>query len=263
MILSAIKIAVFAAFYSLCLSLNAQTQQLNVVGEYIAGATNYDGTGYQFEMVKAIFEPLGYQVNINVYPYKRALKEVEHGQADMMIGMIRHSNMSTLFSFVPHEADKILAIYRDDNVLNWQGLSTLKNKKLVMLPSISENAKEHLPILNNQVRVVNTPIQALKMLKHGRADFIIMTQAEYRDIDDSEARFKSQIIGFIDIHAAFTDSISGVKFKKVWDEHFISYLKSDKAKSTFNRWGVSKNYVTTLNYLTGTTDETTQFYPLK
>jgi ABC-type amino acid transport substrate-binding protein len=47
-----------------------------------------------------------------------------------------------------------------------------------VLPSISENAKENLPILNNQVRVVNTPIQALKMLKHGRADFIIMTQAE-------------------------------------------------------------------------------------
>jgi hypothetical protein len=61
-------------------------------------------------MVKTIFEPLGYQVNINVYPYKRALKQVEHGQADMMIGMIKDSNISTLFSFLMKQTKFLLSI---------------------------------------------------------------------------------------------------------------------------------------------------------
>jgi polar amino acid transport system substrate-binding protein len=257
MIFSTLKITVFAIFYSLCFSILAQTQQINLVGEYVSDMTNNDGTGYQFEMVRAIFEPLGYQVNINVYPYRRALKKVESGQADMMIGMIKEKNMPIIFSNYPHETDKILAIYLDKNDINWYGFSALKNKNLVMLQGMDEDAKERLPIKSHQVTVVNTPDQALKMLMYGRADFIIMTEAEYIinyvRIDNPQANLLSKPIGFIEIHAAFADSTKGNKFKEVWDKHFLTYLKSEKAKSLFYHWGASDNYNTTLNYLTKAT----------
>jgi polar amino acid transport system substrate-binding protein len=252
MVTRILKIVVFTVFYSHCFLLLGQTQQLNLVGEYISDATNNDGTGYQFEMVKAIFEPLGYQVNITVLPYKRALKQVESGQADMMVGMIKDNNMPILFSQSPHEVDRVLAIFINKKNLNWQGLSTFKNKDLVMLPSIAEDAKERLSILSHQVSIVSTPVQALKMLKYGRADFIIMTEGEYilnyKTLDKSEVDLLSQPIGFVEIHAAFTHSMGGGKVKKIWDENFIAYLKSEKSKEMFSRWKVSKNYQTTLNY---------------
>lgn len=252
MVFRTVKIAVFAAFYSLCFPLFAQTQQLNLVGEYIPDITNNDGSGYQFEMVRAIFEPLGYQVNIKVYPYRRALKKVASGQADMMIGMIRHSNIPVIFSHTPHETDKILAVYLKEDNIDWQGISTLKNKKLVMLQAMDEDAKARLPILNEQVSVVSTPIQAFKMLKYRRADFIIMTEAEYiinyKKTANSSSNLTSQPIGFIEIHAAFPDSPSGQKFKSIWDENFLSYLTSEPAKVMFDRWGATKNYQTTLDY---------------
>lgn len=253
MLFRTINIAVLLTLNSLCFSLLAQTQQINLVGEYILDVTNNDGSGFQFEMVKEIFNPLGYQVNINVYPYRRALKKVESGQADMMIGMVKHSSMPLLFSNSPHEVDKNLAIYLDKKNFNWQGLSTLKNKRLVMLQGMDEDAKERLPINNEQVSVVSTSEQALKMLIYGRADFIIMTEAEYMtnyiDIATPQTNLLSQPIGFIEIHAAFTDSVAGKKLKRIWDEHFHSYLKSEKAKVMFARWGATRNYETTLNYL--------------
>lgn len=254
MILNALKIAVFTAFYSLCFPIFAQTQQLNLVGEYIPDITNTDGTGYQFEMVRAIFEPLGYQVNIKIYPYRRALRKVASGQADMMIGMIKHNNIPVMFSHMPHETDKILAIYLNNKNVDWQGVSTLKNKKLVMLQGMDEDAKKRLPILNEQVSVVSTPAQAFKMLTHRRADFIIMTEAEYIinyiKIANAPSTLTSKPIGFIEIHAAFPDSIAGLKFKEIWDKHFLSYFTSEPAKMMFYRWDATENYQTTLDYLT-------------
>lgn len=229
----------------------ANTKQLNLVGEYISSATNVDGTGYQFEMVKAIFEPLGYQVNINVYPYKRALKRVESGQADMVVGMIKRHDMSLKFSQAPHEADKILAIYLKKNKTSWQGLDPLKNSNLVMLSSMVENVKKNLEVNDEKIIEVSTSEQALKMINHGRADFIIMTESEYNENYKATAQvyLLSQPIGYLEIHAAFTYSVKGEAFKAIWDERFLSYLKSKEAKAMYESWDGFKNYKTTLEYL--------------
>jgi len=238
-------------FYLLPLLAQAQTKEINLVGEYIPGATNSDGTGFQFELVKAIFEPLGYQVNINVYPYKRALIRVEAGQDDMMVGMIKQQNMSLAFSQVPHEADKILAIFIKKNNETWQGVKSLKNKKLVMLSSIIENVKKNPYVNKNQMIEVSKPAQALKMLRHNRADFIIMTESEYNlnYTAISPLSLSSKPIGYLEIYAAFTDSVKAKKIKTIWDDHFLPYFNSKAAKAMYKRWGVSKNYQTTLNYL--------------
>jgi polar amino acid transport system substrate-binding protein len=253
MIFKAIKFSTLAICYLLHLSASAQAQvkQLNLVGEYIESATNLDGTGFQFEMVKAIFEPLGYKVNITVYPYKRALKGVETGQADMMVGMIKHNDMPLIFSQVPHEADRILAIFLKKNVSDWQGVASIKNKRVVILSSLVENAKEKLPILNNHISEVRTPAQALKMLMYNRADFMIMTEAEYliNHMKSPQVELIAKPISFIQIHAAFTPTKKGVALKKVWDKHFIPYFKSKEATAMYKSWSASKHHKVTLEFL--------------
>ena len=44
-------------------------ETINLVAEVFPPQTNRDGTGQQFDVARAIFEPLGYTVNVNVYPY--------------------------------------------------------------------------------------------------------------------------------------------------------------------------------------------------
>jgi len=109
---------------------NSYAETINVVGEVFPPMTNKDGTGQQFEIAKAVYETLGYKVKCKTYPYKRAKYYVEIEKADVMVGMLKTDSEKLIFAKFPHDADNIIAIYPKNKNIKWDGISTLKNKKL-------------------------------------------------------------------------------------------------------------------------------------
>jgi hypothetical protein len=124
-----------------------------------------------------------------------------------------------------------------------------------------ETIKEHLPLMDSQVNEIATPVQALKMLIHERADFIIMTGSEYLDNypENSQVKLIAKTVGFIEIHVAFTPSEQGRKLKSIWDKHFFSYLKSKDSVLMFESWNASENHRVTLEYLTNSLPKKRQY----
>ena len=94
-------------------------ETINLVAEVFPPQTYSNGTGQQFDIAKAIFEPLGYEINIAVYPYRRVIYLLENKQVDMAVGVTKVGNAEILFSEQPHDSDNLVAIYPKYKNIIW------------------------------------------------------------------------------------------------------------------------------------------------
>jgi len=230
---------------------HAKTETLRLVGELYPPGTFADGSGQQFEMVKAVFERLDYKVTIDVYPYKRAIKLVETGQADMMVGMLKDPALEVSYSHYPHDVDNLLAIYPRVSKTQWQGPSSINNKHLTMLLGLGEPFKKCLPDFDFQITEVKSHQQALKKLFYGRTDFIIDSEGTFllKYEQRHQENLYTQLVGFIEIYAAFSKNSQGKNAKKLWDEHFIKFIQTKSAEKIYEKWGMNREYWVTKQFI--------------
>ena len=219
-----------------------------VVGENLPPVTNPDGTGQQFEVVKAILAPLGYDIRFKVFPYRRAFRHVEIGQADMMIGLLKEPKRQVLYAKYPHDADDLLAIYKHEQ---WQGVYSLNHKRLVTLAGLTSYFKKQLPNnLSYTISEVETREQAINKLNFRRADFFIDSQGSF-DLSIAQgltSGLNQAKIGYMTIDVAFSQTVIGRQLRRDWDQHFISFIQTSEAKAIYEKWDLEKQYLATLGY---------------
>lgn len=235
------------------LSFSAFAQQakiLRVVGEPLAPVTLADGSGQQFEAVKAIFEPLGYQLEISVFPYRRALKLVESGEADLMVGMFIDTNHHVIYSRYPHDADNLLVIYPEKNKSSWHGIRSLENQNITVLNGLAFPFSSYLPEFNYQINEVRTREQEVNMLKFGRTNYVIDTEGSYllTQKKHNTDGLMAQKIGYVEIYSAFAMTDKARKAKQQWDKYYPDFIRSSEAKSLYEKWGLAREYNVTKQY---------------
>lgn len=220
---------------------NAET--LTIVGEHFPRATEADGTGVQFEMVKALFEPLGYQLRFQVYPYKRAVQMIENEQADIIVG-IYQSSAQLLYSAKPEDADKMVAIFTQDKANLFQGKQSLAGKRIEATPGFERYIRRTLAGIDFEFAEVSTRKQALKKLVHNRSDYMIDTEAVFMmdEINHYKARLSYQAIGFFEIYAGFANTVKGRKLKQLWDNRYPALINSAQAEQLYLKWELAREY---------------------
>jgi len=243
-------------FFCICLVISYQSfaETINLVAETFPPQTHSNGTGQQFEVVKAIFEPLGYKINIEVYPYRRVIYLLEHKQVDMAVGVARVDNSALLFSEQPHDSDNLVAIYPKEENVTWQGAISLHGKKLLFIAGLTEGLSMDLNLSGNKVSEVNTRVQALKKLLIGRDDFLIDCECGLflDEVEPYRLLFTASNIGFIKIYAAFSNTEKGLKLKNIWAKEFPKFIKTDKAREIYKKWGLLREYGIILKLLKNT-----------
>ena len=219
-------------------------ETINLVAEVFPPQTNRDGTGQQFDVARAIFEPLGYTVKVNVYPYRRVIHLLENKQADIAIGIAKVDNKKLLFSKQPHDSDNIVAIFPKDSKINWQGVSTLLGKRLLFIAGLSEGLSLDLDLSAHQVSEVNTRVQALKKLLIGRDDILIDCECGFflDEVSSYRSQFLTTHIGFFKIYAAFANNEQGLKLKRIWQRDYPNFIKTDAAREIYQKWGLMREY---------------------
>ena len=227
---------------------NLYAETINVVGEIFPPMTNEDGTGQQFELAKAVYETLGYKVNCKTYPYKRARYYVEIEKADVMVGMLKTDSEKLIFATLPHDADNIIAIYPKNKNIRWNGISTLKNKKLTWARGLGF---DKLFEFDHQGSEINTRRQAFQKLLLGRDDFMIDAYSGFllKEVDSLRNRFETRKIGFILIYCCFSNTEKGNKLKKIWDKEFLEIIETGKAESVYKKWKLMREYRILTEYL--------------
>jgi ABC-type amino acid transport substrate-binding protein len=240
-----VKLLIIKLFiFSLIFSNHTFSETINLVAEVFPPQTHSNGTGQQFDIAKAIFEPLGYKVNIDVYPYRRVIYLLENKQVDVAVGVSKVNNTELLFSEQAHDSDNLVAIYPKNSNLIWQDVASFKDKRLLFIAGLTEGLSKGVDLSSNEVSEVNTRLQALKKLQMGRDDFLIDCECGFLldEVKPYRSRFNVKNIGFIKIYAAFSNTEKGLKLKEIWNNEFPKFIKTDKAREIYKKWGLMREY---------------------
>jgi len=234
--------------FVLCQQTLAET--INLTAELFPPQTNQDGSGQQFDVVRAIFEPYGYSIKVHVFPYRRVIHLLENESMDMAVGVAKTENTRLLFSEQFHDSDNLVAIFPKNSNLNWQGDSSLLGKRLLFIAGLSEGfikdlyTSSKLDLSSSEISEVNTRVQALNKLLLNRDDFLIDCECGLflNDVLPYRSQFIVKKIGLIKIHAAFSRTEKARKLKKIWQRDFPKFIKTEAARDIYKKWGLMREY---------------------
>jgi len=227
-----------------------QAKTINLTAELFPPQTNQDGSGQQFDVVRAIFEPYGYSIKVHVYPYRRVIHLLENEKMDMAVGVAKNENNRLLFSDEPHDSDNLVAVFPKNSKVNWQGDHSLLGKRLLFIAGLSEglikefSTSSKLDLSSSEISEVNTRVQALNKLLLKRDDFLIDCECGLflNEVLSYRSQFIVKKIGFIKIYAAFSRTEKGRKLKKVWQRDFPKFIRTEAARNIYKKWGLMREY---------------------
>jgi len=82
---------------------------IRLVSEEWEGATNKDGTGFYWDIARAVYEPLDIKVQYQVAPYARGVSDVETGKADAWVGSYENEAEFAVYPVHALDADNVAA----------------------------------------------------------------------------------------------------------------------------------------------------------
>lgn len=106
---------------------------LNVYCDDWPGFCQRDGRGIYLDIVRAIYQPNGYEVIPRIVPYKRALAVIAQQGGDMAMGVYRDEVSGVLQPRYPASADDLTVLMLKKWQPQWLGESSLKGQGVVWL----------------------------------------------------------------------------------------------------------------------------------
>ena len=224
-------------------------QKITVASEYWANQSHHDGTGLYFELMKAIYEPLGIKVEFLLEPFLRAKLATINGEADVFVGTYSQDyrgNDLLLTPKHPINTERTIAILHYDSDLTWR---EIYQKNRADAPEhirpysmgwvIGYNYDLHFNVKKiHEFRLLE---QGLKMVANKRMDVLI---DNINDMDQAmltmpgiEQHLKWELIGKRNVFMAFTNNPKAAQLCKIFDKKMAAMLASGELRQIYDKWG--------------------------
>lgn len=115
---------------ALTTSVSAAETVLVVTDEW-ATFSNKDGSGYYFDIIRAVYPSPQFDVKIEFLPYARSLMLVMEGKADIVLGIYDGDVPEAQRSADPIEIDSVDALTTPDIAQHWNGLESFSKKRVM------------------------------------------------------------------------------------------------------------------------------------
>ena len=219
-------------------------KEITIVSDEREDLTNDNGSGFYWDLMRAIFEPAGVRVITKIRPAKRAVSEVKSQLSDAMLGAIRGDVDGVLYPQWYYSADYVSVIYKYDKFSNWHGQDTFANKAVSWVRGYDFDKYLYVPV--EPVQVTNR-IQGLKLINIGRIDFFFDNLFDLRKaILTSSNELKKHNFIANDYHIenilehkqylAFSNTQKGAYMRALFDDRFAKMLFSGELKTLFDKW---------------------------
>jgi polar amino acid transport system substrate-binding protein len=210
---------------------------------------SYEGVFYGMgvEVVQIIAAQLGYKVRFEIFPWARALRLVQLGQADILIGPYQSAERMSLMAFSqqPFFEDQLAFYSHVQKIKNWQGdYSHLVGRRILVLNGWTYGNEFEMARPDLLINIANTVEGALTMLLHQRADLLA---ANRRDADPIIAALGIQrkivaltpLIGTKLAFLAYPRSAQHDLIRGEFDSVLNYMSKNGVLKKLGNRYGVT------------------------
>ncbi|MCP3925410.1 MAG: transporter substrate-binding domain-containing protein [Desulfobacterales bacterium] len=222
-----------------------------VVCENWPGYTNKDGTGVYWEIVKAVYEPVGIKVKTSIMPWKRANHQVLHKSADAILGDYYHKNQSGKDFRYPNwhisVEDPIIAFFKKGTITAWKkkGVKAIDRKIVGWIRGYDFDKKNWFKA--NVIKVeLTTLTQGIKMIAANRLDVFIDYESAIKfesrklGIDLKKYDLKTVRLGE-KLFLKFSNTENSKELIKFFDKRMTILSKSGKIENIYKKWGHTAN----------------------
>ncbi len=157
----------------------AQAEEVLVVAHEWEGYTNKDGSGYYFDLIRESFPAPDYQVKTLNVPFRRSIYMIIHGQADIILGAYPGDIPEHFMSAYPVESDFVDCVVSRKIAENWQGLKSLKNKKILAQLGYNFDRFFEVPVHYKERPGLSGMLRALRM---GHVDAVLSYEADIKKV---------------------------------------------------------------------------------
>lgn len=229
----------FILVFSLSVTFSHATEvkDINVSSEAWEDATNKDGTGLYWDIIRLIYEPVGVAVKLDTSSYARSVALVKQSRADAWVGSYLDEEEGIIYPKSYFDADVVAAMFIDATGNQWQGEQSLEGKNVGWIKGYELH--EYLDVAFNKRELINRD-SVVSLLKSGRLDYFIDAVAEF-DTHFSEALKKDttlrlETIKHLNLYLGFANSPKGQKLADIFDERFALILENGSLKKLFDKW---------------------------
>jgi polar amino acid transport system substrate-binding protein len=215
---------------------------IHVHTEAWADYTNKDGTGFAWDIIRAVFVPAGVHLEADYVPYSRAVQNVVAGTADAWIGSYADERSAALYPKWFYDADRVQALFLKRGLPDWDGPESLKNGPVGWVRGYEYDSYLDVAV---KPALLKGRSRVFELLTAGRirywldAAYEIDHLMEARGQSADLARFVRRPVMDQKLYVAFSDTPRGRRLREVWDQRFPKLLRAGRIAKIYNRWDMS------------------------
>ena len=217
----------------------AYIKSMSVVAPEWEGYTNKDGSGLYWDIIRAVYEPVGIKVKTRIVPWNRAIKMVsKYRTYNAILGEYLSSDEPVIFPSYPLDVEFMTILSKIPTGNNWQGLKTLSEKRVGWIKDY-----EVIEAKNRDFTLVEfrTLEQGLKMLNNGELDFVIDDWDEIAAAIQSynlsmDKYIENEMPAGTDLYAAFSDDQFSRELIKIYNERIPKLVANGELQAIYKKW---------------------------
>ena len=225
-------------FSVLSSALNAEEtpNTITIEAEAWPRASEADGSGMYWDLVRKIYEPEGVKVKIGTSTYTRSIGLMKTGEVDAMLGAYADEIKGALYSKNHFDADVVAALFKKD-LVTWKGESSLKDKHIASIKGYQISDYISVPFKVHEYRDRE---EIIKLLNDEKVDFFVDAQMdiqeELKKAYVPKNTFKVETVKQLNVYIVFSDNDRGKYLRDMFDRRFRILLSEGEIKRIYEKW---------------------------
>lgn len=216
----------------------AASETIEVHTEAWQDYTEKDGTGFAWDVIRAVYKPADIDLEISTVPYARAVANVTSGKADAWVGSYADEADAAIYPEWHYDADKVEALYHRQHAGKWSGNADLKGARVAWIRGYKMDKYINVPMKEHRL---SRRESAVLMLGLGRVDYFLDAAYEIDRLLDnlpddlSSADFGRVHVTNLPLFLGFAPTEQGREFAELWDARFPILLKNGTIAEIYDK----------------------------
>ena len=211
--------------------------EIMIASEEWTNATNRDGTGLYWDILRAVYEPLGIKTKFVIQPYNGSVKLVTKNRVDVAVGIYPDLIKGAHFSQFPIVKDYVLVLFKKNRINVWNGQKSMQYQEVAWIQGYAYDEYLEVPVKKREFR--NRDI-ILRQLDDDQVDFFMDTRNNLESVLNrgivDVSQYAVETVLELDRFLVFADSRKGKKLKKIFDHRFPDLVKSGEIERLIVKW---------------------------
>ncbi|WP_042012724.1 substrate-binding periplasmic protein [Aeromonas fluvialis] len=206
----------------LCTAVNCRAESIDVYCDDWPGFCQKDGKGIYLDLVRAIYQPHGYQVTPHIVPYKRALAVIAKNGGDIAMGVYRDEVTGVRQPRYPASADDLTVFMLKKWQLQWQGEKSLEGQKVIWRRGWAFDKYIDVTMKWHEI---DSDEMAFLLLDKERYRYYLTAGVLF--VHDSPPPDLHRVfLRWIPTYPIFADTQQGNRMLQLWDKGMVELIRS-------------------------------------